>query len=88
MLWQKKACSIVDDRPIFRTDVPSSQHKHATDLSGGNFPHLGIDPLLRDNGGLAKPHAFTYALLPGSPAIDKIPLDACHVNWIIATNVA
>jgi len=24
----------------------------------------------------------THALLPGSPAIDKIPLNACHVNGV------
>ena len=62
--------------------APNKQHH--TDLSGDKFPNLGIDPALRDNGGLAKLHTFTLALLPGSPAIDKIPLAACHVNGIVA----
>ena len=62
------------------TFAPNKQHH--TDLSGDKFPNLGIAPALRDNGGLAKPHTFTLALLPGSPAIDKIPLAACHVNGI------
>ena len=64
------------------TFAPNKQHN--TDLSGDNFPTLGIDPLLRDNGGLAKLHTFTHVLLSGSPAIDIIPLDACHVNRIMA----
>ncbi len=53
-------------------------NKHSTDISGDALPNLGIDPVLRDNGGPTK----TLALLPGSPAIDKIPLDACHVKGI------
>jgi hypothetical protein len=64
------------------TFAPNKQHH--TDLSGDKFPNLGIDPALRDNGGLAKLQTFTLALLPGSPAIDKIPLAACHVNGIVA----
>jgi len=53
-------------------------NKHSTDISGDITSNLGIDPVLRDNGGPTK----TLALLSGSPAIDKIPLDACHVNGI------
>ncbi len=53
---------------------------HSTDISGDKFPNLGIDPMLRDNGGSTKPHTLTHALLPGSPAIDAIPLVACHPN--------
>ncbi len=47
-------------------------------------PHLDvkIDEMLRDNGGQAQPHTKTHALLPGSPAIDRLPLDACHGNNI------
>ena len=53
-------------------------NKHSTDISGDITGNLGIDPVLRNNGGPTK----TLALLSGSPAIDKIPLDACHVNGI------
>jgi large repetitive protein len=60
--------------------TPNKQH--LTDILGNKFPNLGIDPLLQDNGGLAKPHTFTHALLLGSPANDTIPLEACHVNGI------
>jgi hypothetical protein len=47
-------------------------------------PHadLKIDSLLRDNGGLTTPHTFTHVMFPGSPAIDKIPLAACHPKGI------
>ena len=55
-------------------------NKHSTDISGVITGNLGIDPVLRDNGGPTK----TLALLPGSPAIDEIPLDACHANGITA----
>jgi hypothetical protein len=48
--------------------------KHSTDISGDQFPNLGIDPVLRDNGSSPQ----THALLPGSPAIDRIPFHACH----------
>ncbi len=39
--------------------TPNKQH--LTDILGNKFPNLGIDPLLQDNGGLAKPHTFTGA---------------------------
>jgi hypothetical protein len=58
--------------------TPNKQH--LADIIGNKLPNLGIDPLLKDNGGLAKPHTFTHALLLGSPAIDTIPLEACHAN--------
>jgi len=51
---------------------------HSTDISGDSLPNLGIDPTLHDNGGQTK----ALALLPGSPAIDAIPLAACHPNGI------
>jgi serine/threonine protein kinase len=49
----------------------------ATDVVGVSSSALKIDPLLRDNGGLTKPHTWTHALLPGSPAIDLIPSTVC-----------
>ncbi len=49
----------------------------STDVLGVSLTNLGIDPKLRDNGGSAKPHTWTHALLPGSPAIDLIPPEAC-----------
>ncbi len=49
----------------------------STDVLGVSLTDLGIDPKLRDNGGSAKPHTWTHALLPGSPAIDLIPPEAC-----------
>jgi serine/threonine protein kinase len=59
------------------------------DLSGANLPTdpsskgniVGLSPnlgSLQNNGGSTQ----TLALLPGSPVIDKIPLDACHINGI------
>jgi TIR domain len=53
-------------------------HKHKTDIVGSAFPLLNIDPVLRLNQGSTE----THALLPGSPAIDKIPLDVCFVESI------
>ena len=49
----------------------------STDKVGVSSTDLKIDPMLRDNGGSAKPHTRTHALLPGSPAIDAIPPDVC-----------
>jgi hypothetical protein len=43
-----------------------------------NLADLKINPTLGNNGGPTQ----TLALLPGSPAIDAVPLDACHVNGI------
>ena len=37
---------------------------------------LKIDPILRNNGGPTQ----TLALLPGSVAIDAIPVEACHIT--------
>lgn len=47
-------------------------HLHSTDISASPSS-LGIDPHLRNNGGLT----MTHTLLPGSPAIDRIPTSAC-----------
>jgi len=54
----------------------------STDVLGVSLTDLKIDPVLRDNGGSTKPHTLTHALLPGSRAIDAIPLAACHPNGI------
>jgi hypothetical protein len=62
------------------TFTPNEQH--LTDIPGKTFTDLKIDPVLRDNGGLTKPHTFTHMLLPGSPALGRIPPDACHINDI------
>jgi len=62
--------------------VNAQTDKHLTDISGDQFPNLGIDPILQDNGGRAQLHTRTHRLLQGSPAIDQIPLDACHINGI------
>ena len=56
----------------------SSPKGQSTDLLGVSLTNLKIDPRLRDNGGSAKPHTFTHALLLGSPAIDAIPLRYCQ----------
>jgi TIR domain/Right handed beta helix region len=50
--------------------------KHATDRVGSQFMDVGIDATLRNNGGRTQ----THALLAGSPALDAIPPDACHVS--------
>ncbi len=54
-----------------------SPKQQSTDVLRIPLTKLGINPLLRDNGGLARPHTQTHALLPGSPAIGLIPPDAC-----------
>jgi TIR domain/Trypsin-like peptidase domain/AAA ATPase domain len=60
--------------------APNQQH--STDVSVDPHADLKIDSLLRDHGGLTTSHTFIHALLPSSPAIDKIPLAACHSNGI------
>ena len=53
--------------------------KHSTDVPGNTFTDIRIDSVLRESGGATQ----THALLPNSPAIDKIPLGACNINGII-----
>jgi tRNA A-37 threonylcarbamoyl transferase component Bud32 len=53
-------------------------NKHATDIVGDAFSDSKIDTVLRNNNGPTK----SLALLPGSPAIDKIPLDVCRLDGI------
>jgi hypothetical protein len=48
-----------------------------SNVLGVSSTDLRIDPVLRDNGGSARPHNWTHALLPGSPAI-KRPDDNEH----------
>jgi len=56
------------------TFTPNKQH--FTDVLEDLHTDLRIDPAL--SGKLTQIHA----LLSGSPAIDRIPLDACHINGI------
>ncbi len=51
---------------------------HGTDLLEVAPSALGIDPVLRDNNGSTQ----THALLPGSVAIDHIPLSDCRIKNI------
>lgn len=60
--------------PTGTSFVPNNQQ--ATDIIGIQFSDLRIDPKLS-----GKP-TQTQALLKGSPAIDVIPVDACHIDGI------
>ncbi len=60
---------------------PARSRQHGTDktLSVNDLTKLFAFPVgLRNNGGPTR----TYALGPGSPALDQIPLAACHVKGI------
>jgi hypothetical protein len=54
----------------------------STDVLGIPLTKLGIDPMLQDHGRSVRPHTWIHALLPGSPAIDAIPLQYCQVQGI------
>lgn len=54
--------------------IPNKQH--LTDVLVKARTNLRIDPSLSGR------MSLIHALLPGSPAIDQIPLDACHINGI------
>jgi transcriptional regulator with XRE-family HTH domain len=54
--------------------IPNKQHH--TDVSVNAHADMRVDLAL--SGGLTK----ILGLLPGSPAIDQIPLGACHINGI------
>src|SRR5207245_1174501 len=57
----------------------SSQHDTDKTLAVNDLPKLFADPVgLRDNGG----PTMTYALASYSPALDQIPLTACHISGI------
>ena len=61
---------------------PATSKQHSTDktLSVNDLSSLFAAPVgLRNNGG----PTMTYALGPDSPALDLIPLDACHVTVTI-----
>jgi hypothetical protein len=58
--------------------IADPDHKHLTDLSGMPLDKILIDSKLRNSGG----NTQTHALLFGSPAIDIIPINACHINGI------
>jgi hypothetical protein len=62
---------------------PSTRTQHSTDktFSVNDLTRMFASPVgLQDNGGPTK----TIALFPGvsNPAMNKVPLDACHVNSI------
>ncbi len=56
----------------------ATNQAHGTDLLQVAPSALGIDPLLRDNNGSTQ----THALLPGSVAINRIPLNDCRIKDI------
>ena len=58
--------------------IADPSNLHSTDLSGIPLDKIRIDSVLRNNGG----NTQTLALLPRSPAIDIIPLNACHVSGV------
>jgi hypothetical protein len=55
-----------------------SYHMHHTDITGIASSDLHVDTGLRQNGGPTQ----TLALLPGSPAIDAVPLQYCQIKDI------
>src|SRR5439155_21373214 len=58
----------------------SSQHGTDKTLSVNDLTTLFADPVgLRNNGGPTR----TYALAPGSPALDAIPLQYCQIKGIL-----
>jgi hypothetical protein len=59
-------------------------HQHSTDLTNIPLSALKIDPSLQLN---RSKTTKTHALLSGSPAIEMIPLEACHptVNDVLIT---
>jgi serine/threonine protein kinase len=58
--------------------ITDPDQMHSTDHSGIPLDKIRIDSVLRSNGG----NTLTHALLPGSTAIDIIPLNVCHINGI------
>ena len=66
---------------FFSTIFADPHYRNAsTDLAAEDFSSLGIDVILRDNGGQSWLHPWTHRLLPGSPAIDRIPPSACDLG--------
>jgi hypothetical protein len=65
---------------------PATSTQHSTDkiLSVNDLTRVFADPVtLRDNKGTTK----TLALAPDSPAVDQIPLAACHIKVTISLPV-
>lgn len=60
------------------TTISDPNHLHSTDITSKVLVDLNIDPLARSNDGPTP----TFALLAGSPAIGKIPPDACQLKTI------
>ncbi len=65
---------------LFHTLFADPHRKSSTDLAAEDFSRLGIDVILRDNGGQSWLHPWTHRLLPGSPAIDRIPPSECDLG--------
>ncbi len=67
---------------LFQNVSPSTNfvpfNTYSTDMDVSTSTFLGIDPALRKNGGPTP----THALLPDSPAIDRIPPDVCQTTGI------
>jgi len=61
--------------------VVPANGKPGTDLIGQGAAGLRIDPQLQEQSGPAG-QVWVLALLPGSSAIDRIPLAACHPSGI------
>src|SRR5260370_10992209 len=66
--------------PVGISIVPANG-KSGTDLIGQGAAGLRIDPRLQEQSGPAG-QVWILALLPGSSAIDRIPLAACHPGGI------
>jgi len=68
---------------LFQNVSPSTNfvplNVQSTDMEVSTSTFLGIDSLLRKNGGQTP----THALIPGSPAIDSIPPHICQIIGII-----
>ena len=62
-------------------NVAGSKVRYATTDRQVTSAALKIDPTLRNNGG----PTWTLALLPGSPAIDIVPRQACSITFTDAS---
>jgi hypothetical protein len=64
---------------LLKTLFADPHRRHASDLAAESAS-LRMDAILRDNGGRSWLHPWTHRLLPGSPAIDRIPPSACNLG--------
>ena len=62
--------------------VISANAQPNTDLLGQIAVNLLVDPQLQESNGPGQALTWTHALLPGSPAIDRIPLAFCRPDGI------